>query len=143
MSVTEKGKKGKVGRVLRIYRRAFGMLRREFGGYMTAEIMRWMLMCCSPYWGIWFSARLLDEILGDSTPRTLILYAALLLGGNLILDFGQTLFSVLSDHRKYEFSEKQNMIFARKMMELDYSLLEEEKIHTLLNRVVRESYYEG
>ncbi len=143
MSVTEKGKKGKVGRVLRIYRRAFGMLRREFGGYMTAEIMRWMLMCCSPYWGIWFSARLLDEILGDRTPRTLILYAALLLGGNLILDFGQTLFSVLSDHRKYEFSEKQNMIFARKMMELDYSLLEEEKIHTLLNRVVRESYNEG
>lgn len=143
MSATEKREKGKAGRVLRIYRRAFGMMRREFGGYMTAEIMDWVISACSPYWGIWFSARLLDEILGDRSVRNLILYAALLLGGNLILQFCQEFFSVLSDHRKFEFSEKQNMIFARKMIELDYSLLEEERTHMLLNRVVRESYNEG
>ena len=68
MSATEKREKGKAGRVLRIYRRAFGMMRREFGGYMTAEIMDWVLVPAAPiggsgfqpgfwtrYWGIGLS----------------------------------------------------------------------------------------
>ena len=143
MSATEKKEKGKVRKILRIYKRSLGILHREFGGYMGAAILKWVLAVCSPYWSIWFSARLLDEIFGDRSAGTLVLYAALLLGGTLALDFCREFFGVLADHRKFEFSEKQNMIFAEKMMELDYSLLEEEKTHMLLRRVVRETFNDG
>lgn len=143
MSATEKKEKGKIRKILRIYKRAFGILRREFGGYMAAETLAWLLLTCRPYWSIWFSARLLDEIFGNRSAQTLILYTTLLLGGALVIDFCQEFFGVLADHRKFEFSEKQNMIFARKMMELDYSLLEAEETHMLMKRVVRETFNDG
>ncbi len=143
MSVTEKKEKGKIRKILRIYKRAFGILHREFGGYMGAAIMEWVIWTCRPYWSIWFSARLLDEMFGNRSAETLILYAALLLGGTLVLDFCGEFLGVLADHKRFEFGEKQNMIFARKMMELDYGLLEEEKTHMLLKRVVRETFNDG
>ena len=39
MSATEKKEKGKVRKILRIYKRSLGILHREFGGYMGAAIL--------------------------------------------------------------------------------------------------------
>ncbi len=143
MSAAEKREKGKGKKVLGIYKRAIGLACREAGGYMAAQTGSWILWVCIPYWGIWFSARLLDEILGDRSLNHLILYAALLLGGNLALQFLGSFLDVTCSHKSFEFSQKQHMIFARKVMELDYSLLEEERIHMLYKRVVRETFNDG
>ena len=43
MSVTEKKEKGKIRKILRIYKQAFGILHREFGGYMGAAITEWVI----------------------------------------------------------------------------------------------------
>lgn len=143
MSAAEKREKGKGKKVLGIYKRAIGLACREAGGYMAAQTGSCILWVCIPYWGIWFSARLLDEILGDRSLNHLILYAALLLGGNLALQFLGSFLDVTCSHKSFEFSQKQHMIFARKVMELDYSLLEEERIHMLYKRVVRETFNDG
>lgn len=143
MSAAEKREKGKGKRVLRIYKRAIGLVCRESGAYMAVQTGNWILWTCIPYWGIWFSAKLLDEILGNRSLNYLILYVSLLLGGNLALRFLGNFLDVISSHRGFEFSQKQNMIFARKVMELDYSLLEEEQIHMLHKQVVRETFHEG
>ncbi len=143
MSAAEKREKGKGKKVLGIYKRAIGLACREAGAYMAAQTGSWILWVCIPYWGIWFSARLLDEILGDRSLNHLILYAALLLGGNLALQFLGSFLDITCSHKSFEFSQKQHMIFARKVMELDYSLLEEERIHMLYKRVVRETFNDG
>ncbi|HBA47269.1 MAG TPA: ABC transporter ATP-binding protein [Lachnospiraceae bacterium] len=146
MSAVKEGKKrekGKLGKVLHIYKRAFRLMWSEAGGYTALLILRWLVDICYPYWGIWFSARLLDEILGNRSLEKLIAYTALLLGGNVALRFiGQFVFT-LADHKGYEFGQMQNMIFGKKLMELDYSVLEEERIHTLWKRVVRETFNDG
>lgn len=139
----EKKEKGKWKKVLRINKRAFGLMCRESGAYTAIMILEWMMRICTPYWGIWFSARLLDEVLGNRSLERLVLYTALLLGGNLLLTFFRNFISTVEEHKRYEFSQKQNMIFTRKVMELDYCLLEEEKTHVLYRRVVRETFNDG
>ena len=143
MSAAEKREKGKFKKVLRIYGRALGLMRRESGAYVMIMVAEWMLFICSPYWGIWFSARLLDEILGSRSPKVLVLYAVTLLLGNLALEFLADFFAMLDNQKRYEFSQKENMIFANKIMNLDYSLLEEEKTHMLYKRVLRETFNDG
>lgn len=142
MSAVKGREKGKWKKVLGYNRRAVGLLWRESGTYMVLVVIQWLLFVCVPYWGIWFSARLLDEILGICRLERLVLYAVLLLGGNLLLNFLGNFLNTLKGEKEYEFWQKQNQLFARKMMELDYSLLEEARIHTLYKRVVRETFSE-
>ena len=139
----KKREKGKIRKAAHIYKRAFGLMWREAGDYTALLILRWLLIICQPYWGIWFSARLLDEILGNRSLERLVMYTALLLGGNLAVNFIGQFVSVLADHKSYEFGQKQNRIFGKKLMELDYSVLEEERIHMLWKRVVRETFNDG
>lgn len=143
MSANKKREKGKGKKVLHIYKRAFHLMWKESSSYMMVMIFQYMLQVCAPYWGIWFSARLLDEVLGNRSLERLVMYVAFLLGGNLVLHFAVRLLTTLGSHMEYEFGQKQNLIFARKLMELDYSLLEEERIHTLWRRVVRETFNDG
>ena len=140
---TKKAGKGRWRKVLRINRRAFGLMCRESGGYTALLIFRDMLGVCMPYWGLWFSARLLDEIIGDRSPRLLILYTVLLLSGYLVLRFLWEFISALESQKRFEFTQKEFGIFTRKAMELDYSLLEEERVHVLYKQVVRESFNDG
>lgn len=139
----QKREKGNLKKILYLNKRALGLMWKEAGDYMVIRILQWILLICSPYWEIWFSARILDEIFGARSLERLVLYAALLLGGNLILHFVGICMTTLSDQKEFEFGQKQNMIFARKLMELDYSILEEERIHTLWRRVVRETFNDG
>ncbi len=146
MSATKERKKrekGKLKKVLYLYKRALGLMWKEAGDYMVIRVVQWVLYLCSPYWSIWFSARILDEIFGARSLERLVLYTALLLGGNLLLNFLGICMTTLNAQKGFEFGQKQNLIFARKLMELDYSVLEEERIHTLWRRVVRESFNDG
>lgn len=143
MSANRKADKRRWKKVLGLYRRALGLMFRKSGGYTAILILEDVLICCNPYWGIWFSARLLDEIMGDRSPRLLVTYTASLLLGNLALQFLQNFLFDLRERKKFEFSQMEYGIFTRKVMDLDYSLLEEERIHVLFKRVVRETFNDG
>lgn len=142
MSAAKKREKGKVRKVLHIYRRALGLMRRESGAYMTVLIFQNVLGVCFPYWNIWFSARLLDEVLGSRSLERLAMYVILMLGGDLALYILRMFLSTLVWQSEEELGRKQNMIFAKKLMEMDYGLLEEEKIHTLHQRVMWDTFNE-
>ncbi len=125
MSATEKTQKRRLGKVLRIYRRAFGLVCRESGGYTAILVVEKVLDTCMPYWDIWFTARLLDEIWGGRSPKLLVLYAFFLLAGNLALTFLGQFLNAMEGQKRFEFSQKENMIFTKKIMELDYNRLSE------------------
>ncbi len=145
MSANKEDKKGKMrlGKVLRLYVRAFGMMCRQSGAYTAVVCVQWLFSMCLPYWNIWFSARLLDEILGGRQPRRLILYAALLLGGERILHLAWNWLNALGKQMGYEFSQKENRMFIKKILEMDYELLENEEMHMLYQRVERETFNDG
>ena len=143
MPAIKKKEKGKLGRVLHLYRRAMGLMFRESGAYTMIVCGQWILRFCAPYWGIWFSARLLDEVLGERVPERLVKYVVCLLLGNLVLEFLKELLDSLEAQKHYNFFQKEIMIFAGKVMELDYDLLEDEELHMLYRRVGRETTNDG
>lgn len=131
------------GKRLRLTLRGSRLLWKEAPGYMALQYVTPVLREAASYWEIFFTARLLDEILGARTLRGLILYAGLLLlGGHLLRHMSGLLESVVSQ-KSFIFWQQTQMIFARKVMELDYSLLEEEEVHMLYKRVERETYNDG
>lgn len=146
----KKAKKGKekqdgskrmgLGQRLRLTLRGSRLLWKEAPGYMALQYVTPLLRAAANYWDIFFTARLLDEILGARTLRGLVLYAGLLLlGGHFLRHVSGLLESAVSQ-KSFIFWQQTQMIFARKVMELDYSLLEEEDVHMLYKRVERETY---
>jgi len=117
-------------------------MRKESGAYITVLILQRILDICSPYWNIWFSAKLLDEVLGSRSPERLAVYVVAMLGGNLVLYMVRVFLSTLVWQSEEELGRMQNLIFARKLLEMDYSLLEEEKIHTLHRQVMWDTFNE-
>lgn len=138
----KKKEKRKLKTVLHLYKKALGLMRRESGAYMAIVSFQCILTECSPYWDIWFSAKLLDEVLGDRSLRRLVMYAAIMLGGNLLLVILKIFVSGLVWQSEEDLGRKQNMIFAGKLMDMDYGMLEEEKTHTLHQRVMWDTFNE-
>ena len=108
--------------------------------YMMLRCASSIVAFCSPFWGIWFSARLLDEILGSQKPAYLIGYTAALLVGELFIMLLDDYFGILFTREDHIFSQKYQMVFSEKIMKLDYSSLEDEKTRELYQRVKRETF---
>lgn len=142
MSANKEKKKGRFRQVLHVYRKALRLMWKECRGYTVAAVPRWILMNCVPYWEIWFSAKLLDEIFGNRSPVWLTVYAAAMLGGRLVFDYLGYLLYLTEHEGREEFVTTQQMIFARKIMELDYELVEDEPTRQLYRQVVRETFSE-
>ncbi len=158
MCATRKCRKGKPGRegrkreqdgkwkqfrkVCRLTGRAHGMLCREAGGLLFFTYLEQILYACIPYWDIYFSARLLDEILGERRPGQLVLFMVLILG-SLPLWLLADLVRGITKNSRFSFTQKQRMIFANKIMGLDYDRLEDENTHLLFKRVERETFNDG
>lgn len=104
-----------------------------------ADLLGW----CSGYWSIYFSARLLDEILTNRNPERLLFLVVCLLGGTILLDGLTRCMYILLDVKGYQFNAKEQLFMAKKIGEMDYVLLEEEPVHRLYKQVVRETYNDG
>lgn len=144
----EKGKRADrkrmhVGKRFRLTLRGSRLLWKEAPGYMALQYVTPVLRAVVGYWEIFFTARLLDEILGARTPRGLIFYAGFLLLGSHFLRYASGLLEGVISQKSFIFWQQTRMIFARKVMELDYSLLEDEDVHMLYKRVERETYNDG
>lgn len=108
--------------------------------YMTLRCLSNIAAFCSPFWGIWFSARLLEEVLGNQEPVRLIGYVLALIGGALLISVLCNYLNIIIGREEHIFFQKCQMAFSKKIMELDYSALEDEKTQELYQRVKRETY---
>ncbi|MBD5460270.1 MAG: ABC transporter ATP-binding protein [Lachnospiraceae bacterium] len=151
MSANRKQKKEKqggrrrmsIGRACRLTMRGSRMLWKETPGYTALMYVTPVLRKIADYWGIFFTARLLDEILGARTLQGLVGYAGLLLLGGHLLRYIITLLESVISQKGFIFCQQTRMIFAKKVMEMDYSSLEAEDTHMLYKRVERETYNDG
>ncbi len=95
---------------------------------------------CFSLWNIWWSARLLDEILGNQDLARLFTYTGALLVGGFVIEVFCLGLGIMGN-REYNLSAKRSqMLFSEKIMELDYSDLENEKVRELYQRVNRETF---
>lgn len=82
-------------KVCRLNMRAFRLMWKESASCVAVECVQTILWFCMPYWGIWFSARLLDEIQGPRNAAALAGYTTAMLLGTLAMNLlGNVLNSV-------------------------------------------------
>ncbi len=144
MSVSNFRQKAKEAKkVFHLTMRGMGIMWREAKRYTIIGYVNTLLEICKPYWGIWFSARILDAILDGEELSVLVTYIALLIGGELLIGMIQSSMSCMISQDEFIFSQTEQMIWGKKVLSMDYSSLEDEKIHMLHQRVVRESFNDG
>lgn len=130
-------------KVCRLNMRAFRLMWKESASCVAVECVQNILWFCMPYWGIWFSARLLDEIQGPRNAAALAGYTTAMLLGTLAMNLLGNVLNSVAAQKNYAFNQSQHMIFARKIQEMDYDRLEEERTHMLFQRVERETFNDG
>ena len=130
-------------RVCHLSLRGAKLMWQESKEYTLLSYIDFILERCTPYWRIYFSARLLDAIITKQEWIVLLQYTAVLLFGELCLKLIMNWFSYASEQTHFSFYQKEQMIFGKKIMSMDYHLLEDEATHTLYQRVNRETFNDG
>lgn len=123
--------------------RGVKLMWKESKEYTLLYYIDFVLERCIPYWRIYFSARLLDAIITKQELPILLQYTAFLLIGEVCLNLIMHWFSYAREQTHFSFYQKEQMIFGKKIMDMDYSLLEDEATHTLYQRVNRETFNDG
>ena len=113
----------KIRKSFRLIWRGTGMVWKVSKGYLICYMIGYLMNWCPSYWNIFFSARLLDEVLTDRSPERLIFLAACLLGGNLLLRCLESFMISMLGVKDFEFNSKEQLLMAKKVGEMDYALL--------------------
>lgn len=138
MLVSEKWKQLK--RVCRLTARGCVTVWNVNRAYTLLLILENALEIFINYWNLYFSARLVNEILGEQNVQALLNNTLLLVVGMFVFNLMLRWTSAMRDHESYFCDQQSQMAFANKIINLDYCLLESEKVHTMYRRVERESY---
>ena len=107
--------------------------------YMTLSVLENLSWMCFQYWDIFFTARLLDEVVTDRDPSRLFGLAAALLLGNLALAFFKIVIPALQEREQFVFDLEEQLLIARKIAQLDYVMVENDELHNLCQRIRRET----
>lgn len=138
MSVSEKWKQLK--KVCRLTGRGCVRVFKLNRAYTCLNMAEYVLRILANYWNLYFSAGLINEILGERNTQRLLYHTAMLVTAMFVFNLLSRCTAALKRHEQYACDQKSQMAFADKVMNLDYCLLESEKVHTMYQRVVRESY---
>ena len=130
----------KIRKSISLIWRGTGLVWKVSKGYLICYMVNYLMYWCPNYWNIYFSARLLDEILTDRSLERLIFLAACLLGGTLLLRGLESFMNTMLGIKDFEFNSKEQLLMAKKVGEMDYALLEDESVNRLYKQVVRETY---
>lgn len=115
----------------------FRLCLREMPGLVLSRLAVRIFSAVSPYAGIWFSARLVDELAGDKDPQKLMLWAVLALASAAII----SLASALLDRKLYAqsatFWRRVERIYTDKFLRMDYVKCEDPAVrqhHSTIRR---------
>lgn len=128
-----------------IFLRAARMMYGCSKAYMRCIVLRAFAEAILPYVPVYFSAKLIDGLIGGSDWSTLLLYAGLTVGIVFFLKMIQT-FAAASERQKCEELERSDRwVFSRKTMEMDYESIEDREVYALRERIKMEKQtgYDG
>ncbi len=107
--------------------------------YIVCTIFKAFLGSVIPYVPIYFSAKLLDEILGSARTEQMILYVGLTVGLAFLLNLLLTWLTVTQEAMEEELYRERDWMFSEKGMGMEYSCTENRDVALLLARIREES----
>ena len=106
--------------------------------YMSCIILRAFVEAILPYVPVYFSAKLIDGILGGSSRQTLFWYAGVTVGSVFLLKMLQTLMAAAERQKCEELERSERWVFSKKTMEMAYESIEDREVYALRERIKME-----
>ena len=137
MKKTEKNPgRRSLGQDLQMIRRGYGLLGKSLGHRMiVSSVLTAVFQNLIPFADLFFSARLLNELLGEMRTGRLLLLAGLTVLVNLLLMLAQRLAGYFYSVTSGEWYEQLEMLYAEKKLRLDYADVEDDRVRSLYNQI--------
>ena len=105
---------------IEITKRGYALLRKYIPGLIRAKTVSAVLECLSPFVTVWFSARIIHELMNAGRPERIILYAALVIGIHLIFSMIRNVMDKIVNDKESGMWDYFSKIFSDKQMSMDY-----------------------
>jgi len=129
----------KFRRMLKYYRKGFRYYFKFAKRHFLVEMSSLTFRTIRPYISLWFSALLLDELLGQRRPEHLVFNAAVIVISNCILTIAQNYMDTRWDAEQY-FSRLEELSLAfKKLCGMDYAEVEKPNLQDLYVEVRQNS----
>ena len=116
---------------LAIFRRGRGLMRKMVPSFFVLQTLRALCKSVIPFFAIYMSAKVLNELMGARDLRTLVWYIALTIGLTLLAVILEALFGYfLSRHERQLFTQ-QGLLLSEKTYALEFSMAQDNQISEL------------
>lgn len=113
---------------IEITRRGYGVLHTYVPGLIRAKVFSAVAEALLPFISIWFSARIINELVGERNKKMLVLYVVLAVGIHFIFSMVKNVYDKIVDEKQSGMWSYFNKIFTDKQMSMDYVDLENQDI---------------
>ena len=113
---------------MEITRRGYGVLHTYVPGLFRAKVFSAVAEALLPFISIWFSARIINELVGERNKKMLVLYVVLAVGIHFIFSMVKNVYDKIVDEKQSGMWSYFNKIFTDKQMSMDYVDLENQDI---------------
>ncbi len=138
-----KENKVSLGEAFALNIKAVKLWHRNMPGYMLSSVGKCILSALAPYAGIYFAARILDELSGARDAKTLATLVLATLGTALVLGIAAAVFGRISKREascEYIGCEK---LYAQKLFSMDFHIVDDPHTHDLRSQIYQNSNWNG
>ena len=121
----------KIQKRIEITKRGYALLNKYVPGLVRAKTIAAVLETLSPFVTVWFSARIINELMNDRRQNVLILYVILVIGIHLLFSMIKDIMDKIVNDKESGMWNYFNKIFSDKQMSMDYAILENKDIQKM------------
>ena len=123
---------------LQLSRRAFGMWVKKYPFLLVSSAAYTIVQAAIPYAGLYFSARIVNELAGNRDPGTLVKWVWISLLSLALLGLLQAGLSRWKNYQHSGFFYKRNQFYTDKLLDMDFSSLDEQRTHDLRSQIAQD-----
>lgn len=128
---------------IRVSLHGFGILQKYFPGLISAIILSSAVSSLFPYVGIWFSARIINELSGARQPKTLWFFVLATLISAALLGFLNRFLQTRLSKKWDLYYRKRHTIDSEKFFSMDYEDVDRAEVRELFRKIRgQENWYD-
>lgn len=116
---------------LNITKRGYAILNEYTPGLIRAKVISAIIDALNPFVTVWFSARIINEMMGTRNTKLLLLYVFMIIGIHFLFSMTKNVMDRIVEEQQSAMWDHFSKIFADKQMSMDYVDLEDLEIQKL------------
>lgn len=123
--------------------RALKFMRSLYPKYFDMTIFNRVVEAILPYFGIYMSAEVVNELVGGRDPKRVLMLVLITLAGNLVIDVFKNISEHLCNIYERTWNDAEAACFNDKTLSLDYSDLEEPEVRQLRRKITESAWIDN